>query len=210
MRERRQSTDDTLSILVGDLYKRGAPRSEAPVVRRRLEGRDDVAIELTPYQNEVLYTYRRVSPQHGVEELQRRLRVTWEPANLGGMRAWLHCSSPGCSRRTGRLFLSDESLVCQLCAGLMYPSHAKPVPPHVKKLRRANKIRVRLGGQTVFGDPLPPRPKGMHQLTYEKLCVELEELDRAEEERINEAIGTGELSLLDELAKILERQPPTA
>jgi hypothetical protein len=44
-------------------------------------------------------------------------------------------------------------------------------------LRRAQKIRVRLGGSTNMMEPFPKRPKGMHHDTYMRLCSEHHEAE---------------------------------
>ena len=42
-------------------------------------------------------------------------------------------------------------------------------PPYARAATRALKIRKRLGSKEGIGDPFPPKPKGMHRKTYDRL-----------------------------------------
>ena len=44
-------------------------------------------------------------------------------------------------------------------------------------MRKAQKIRRRLGGSPTLGDPFPDKPKGMHWNTYRRLLREIEEAE---------------------------------
>jgi hypothetical protein len=199
---KRQTTDDIPSIVVRDLYVRGAPRQD-PVRRQTWSFYVTAEIELIAHEDHVTCTYRRVIRGREPEQISYDVPVSWTEPNYGGRRAWFHCSHPWCRRRVGRLFLDDPHLVCRSCAGVVYRSQARPEPKHVRKVERANAVRVELGGRPVLNDPFPPRPRGMHQKTYERLRQEVQEIERAEEARINAAIASGELSLTAELAKLL-------
>jgi hypothetical protein len=199
-RSKLETTNDILSIVVADLYTRGAPVAASPVVRRVFDGDGYVVLELTPLEDHVSYVVSRNGPGGVVWELENRVQVSWQPANLGGLRAWFRCS--GCRRRCGRLFLSNASLVCRRCAKVRYPCQVAPQPPHAKKVARAQAIRTRLGGKPELGGPVPSRPKGMHHTTYDRLVGELTEIEAVEEER---AFREGELSLSDLFLRELER-----
>ncbi len=201
---RRRTTDDIPSIVVADLFARGEPRKDAsPVVRSWRAGGVTGRVELVPFEDRVECTYRRVIGEP--EQLQYVIHVSATKPNYGGRRLWLHCARPSCQRRSGRLFLDDPYFVCRSCAGVRYSSQTHPKPRHVQCVERAKAIRAELGGRPVLRDPLPDRPKGKHRTTYERLRQELLEIERAEDERIDEAFRNGELSVLDYFADKLRR-----
>jgi hypothetical protein len=201
-----RTAEDTPSIVVADLFLRGEPRAEvSPLVRTRDVGGVIARVELVPLADSVECTYTRVIGTRPTEEVQYVIPVTATEPNYGGRRLWFLCARPSCRRRSGRLFLDDPYFVCRTCAGVRYSSQTQSKPRHVQQAERAKAIRARLGGRLNLRDPLPERPKGMHRSTYERLRKELVEIERAEDERVDEAIRTGELSVLDYLADKLGR-----
>lgn len=152
---RPQSTDDTPSILVSDLFRGGVARSDAlPVVRGWSSGGVSAEIEVTVIDERVECVYRS---SLGRREARYVLEVSWTTPNFGGERPWLHCAS--CHRRCGRLFLDDPYLVCRQCARLRYPSQFGEKARHEERVKRAKQLRRSLGGEPVLGAPLPARPK---------------------------------------------------
>ena len=83
----------------------------------------------------------------------------------GGKRPWFLC--PACGRRCGILYAINSRLLCRKCGGLSYESQSEP--SHYRALRKAQKIRVRLGGSANMTEPFPERPRYMHQRTYQRL-----------------------------------------
>jgi len=94
-----------------------------------------------------------------------RVLIEWTPCNYGGTRAWFICPM-NCGRRVAILY-GDGSLACRQCNQLAYQSqHASP---RYRALHRARAIRRKLGGSISLAEPFPPKPKGMHRLTYARI-----------------------------------------
>ncbi|MEE8513410.1 MAG: hypothetical protein V3S73_01660, partial [Gammaproteobacteria bacterium] len=60
-----------------------------------------------------------------------------------------------------------SGIICRKCGGLSYESQNEP--RHFRALRKAQKIRVRLGGSADMTEPFPNRPRYMHRGTYQCL-----------------------------------------
>ena len=188
---RPQSTDDTPSILVSDLFRGGVARSDAlPVVRGWSSGGVSAEIEVTVIDERVECVYRS---SLGRREASYVLEVSWTTPNFGGDRPWLHCAS--CHRRCGRLFLDDPYLVCRQCARLRYPSQFGEKARHEERVKRAKQLRRSLGGEPVLGAPLPARPKGMHRSTFLRIYGEIREIEGAERARIEKEVRKAEKGL---------------
>ena len=80
-------------------------------------------------------------------------------------RYWLVC--PLCQRTVRLLYGIDERCACQRCAKLRHASRLKSAAG--RKLLRARKIRLRLGGMPLLHTRLPPRPRYMRRKTYLRL-----------------------------------------
>lgn len=97
--------------------------------------------------------------------------VDMVPCRFGGARPFFVC--PGvvngrhCGRRVVKLYLRGRYFLCRHCNRLGYQSQLEHTCG--RALQRANCIRVKLGGAPGMASPFPPKPKGMHWLTYERL-----------------------------------------
>jgi hypothetical protein len=97
--------------------------------------------------------------------------TTSSPCHYGGSRPWFLC--PNCGRRAGKLYLplGGRHFLCRRCYDLAY--HCQWEEPWWRARRRAGKLWQKLGGDP-DDDFIPPRPKGMHWRTYERLIADAE------------------------------------
>jgi hypothetical protein len=105
------------------------------------------------------------------EDVAETVRIVGAPCRFGGARPYFIC--PGvvngatCGRRVTKLHLSGRYFRCRHCYSLTYASQSEDALG--RSLRRANKIRARLGGDPGMASRFPGRPKGMWARTYEHL-----------------------------------------
>lgn len=105
---------------------------------------------------------------------RQRIKVVWTPCGLGGFRPWYKCRD--CDRRVGKLYNSGASLNCRECNELWYSSQRRGAKSRI--YLQALKLRLRLNGIASLEEPIPPRPKGMHERTYQRLRQKLEDWER--------------------------------
>jgi hypothetical protein len=90
------------------------------------------------------------------------IRLAYTPCRYGGCRAWFRC--PLCEERKAVLWLAGGLISCRRCQNLVYSSTREGALD--RACRRAHRARARLGAG--HGSPVvcPPKPNGMHWLTY--------------------------------------------
>ena len=85
------------------------------------------------------------------------------PCTYGGARPWFAC--PACGRRAAKLYLDGWALACRRCCGLAYATQQADATQ--RAAAKVETIRRRLGCLAGVYGPVPPRPRYMHQATYD-------------------------------------------
>jgi hypothetical protein len=97
-----------------------------------------------------------------------RIELERTPGQLGGWRMWLVC--PECRKRFAILRAHGDRVACRHCLGLAYQCQSETASDRL--LRRADKLRKRLGWEPGVINPPGGRPKNMRWETYERLRLE--------------------------------------
>jgi len=169
--------DSKPSILVSELYKRGAP---VPIVIQhalRVDG-ERVNVSIVAERELVTSTVEFVARDARTVARAYTARVVWDECHFGSCRASVLCSV--CSTPRRRLFVSTGvlagSLICRVCAGVRYASQDMTAAGRLRS--RMKRIRERLGVEPNDGGTfsLPGRPKGMHRSTFASLSQQYVEL----------------------------------
>jgi hypothetical protein len=104
------------------------------------------------------------------EKIAETVGIVRVPCRLGGARPYFIC--PGvangiaCGRRVAKLHGPGRYFLCRHCYRLANISQREGKAD--RALRRANKIRRRLGGDPGMAAPFPEKAKSMWRRTYER------------------------------------------
>jgi Transposase len=91
-------------------------------------------------------------------------------------------SGRACGRRVTKLYVSGPHFLCRHCHQLTYACQHEG--PGKRAQRRANKIRMRLGGDPDRGAPYPAKPRGVWWSRYLRLCHAATEAQNAADRAI--------------------------
>lgn len=131
------------------------------------------SIGVTVQKGALILTYRC---RHG-EYAEQHIALTTTACPYGGARPWFLC--PGCGRRAGKLHLAGHpsTFACRRCHDLAYVTQQEGLK--FRGLSRANRLRVKLGGQPGMDVPIPPKPTRMHRRTYGRTIETIQTLEAA-------------------------------
>lgn len=137
------------------------------------DGEAVATINLRAEDDRVHLTYRIRSSGGEWQDVAETARIVRVACRFGGMRPYFICpgvvNGVACGRRVAKLHGPGRYFLCRHCYRLAHASQSEGIWD--RTLRRANKIRQRLGGDPGLAAPFPPKPKGMWRRTYERLRV---------------------------------------
>jgi len=99
------------------------------------------------------------------EQVEQAIRFDRTPCYFGGYRKWFLC--PRCWKRVAVLYGAGKYFLCRHCHNLTYSSQQESGPDRL--MRKARKIRARLGASNNLMEPILFKPKNMHQKTFDRL-----------------------------------------
>jgi hypothetical protein len=123
-----------------------------------------IVLRTTVDQLTLSYRVRRQGDQW--RDVEQPTQILWVACQFGGRRPYFLCPGRGCGRLVSKLYGAGTYFLCRHCYRLAYASQREN--HYDRALRRANNIRMRLGGKPGLALPFPERPKGMHEKTYER------------------------------------------
>ena len=169
----KNTTSSYLQLHIRDLQRKGFLRQCGWTVLTWSRGGEVVSsLGIRAEFDRVVLRYRHW--RHGGDGTAQEYPVFLDstPCNYGGTRLWFLCPAQCCSRRAAILY-GGSIFACRQCHQLAYESQREA--PYSRALTRAQAIRKRLGGSRSMFEEFPEKPKGMHLLTYWRLCREYED-----------------------------------
>jgi hypothetical protein len=169
---RRQTVESCRWIDVNRLHREGCLRRGWSGGWQWIRDGEKVAsIDLRAEGDRLHLSYRVRSHGGEWQDVNETVRLVRISCRFGGARPYFTC--PGvvngiaCGRRVAKLYGGGSYFVCRHCYRLSYASQSEG--EWDRAVRRAGKIRQRLGGEPYARYVFPKRPKGMWRRTYEGL-----------------------------------------
>lgn len=160
----RPTTDTRISVDIRELFRHvGGNMGGKALYRWNSGGGEAPVATLFALASPVLVKVTHV----GGAMPEETLDVAYTPCRYGGRRAWFRCTKLGCGKRVAILYQHPRGFRCRHCCQLDYQSHRER--SYDRMLRRSRRLRARVGGGANLSEIFPPRPKGMHWATYERL-----------------------------------------
>ncbi len=174
----RRTTAQALPLDVNILNKRGVlasgiiSKSEwtqggAPAGNIQIHSKDDV----------ISLIYKTRIEEGEWQDVNEHVSIIWEVCRFGGQRPFFLC--PKCGRRVIKLFGLSRFL-CRTCNNLTYSSQRERWSD--RAMRKANRLREKLGGSPGIANCISPRPRYMHHKTYNRIVDEILEAESIADE----------------------------
>jgi hypothetical protein len=127
-------------------------------------GKESGSIGYRVKTDRLILVYRNRQYGGRWENIEDEIYFTWTQCNYGGNRRWFLC--PECNRRVAVIY-GGKYYRCRHCHNLTYSSQQESKSDRL--MRKARKIRSRLGASENLAKPIMFKPKNMHQKTFDRL-----------------------------------------
>jgi hypothetical protein len=159
----RKTLESCRTLDVNQLSEMGCLRPGCCSTCQWTDGNEIFSIKLSAESERLHLRYKMRAGGGGWENVARVISIIYLPCRFGGSRAYFICPGPregtDCGRRVTKLYLSGRSLLCRHCLELPYSSQFEQ--QWQRALRKADKLKQRLGMDVGMAEPFPGKPKGM-------------------------------------------------
>jgi hypothetical protein len=163
----KETTAEYRDLDVRFLVRKGMLRSgSSGVLTWSRNGRAVGSIQTSADETSVTLVYRHRRGNAEWKEERYPVRITRTLCHLGGSRPWFICPVAGCGRRVAILY-GGAIFACRRCYRLAYPSTREDVLD--RAMRRADRLRDRLGWNPGIGNANGRKPKWMRWRTFHRL-----------------------------------------
>ena len=188
----RDKVENCRSIDVNRLHREGCLRAGWSGGWHWSRGGEKVAsISLRAEADRLHLSYRVRAHGGEWQDVDEAILITRVACRFGGTRPYFICpgvvNGVSCGRRVCKLYGAGRYFVCRTCYGLSYASQSEG--EWDRAVRRAGKIRIRLGGKPYHTEPFPERPKHMWRRTYSHLKQRTLQAERSADEAFELAVA---------------------
>jgi len=128
-------------------------------------GLSECALEYAYADSTLSISYAVKTPHTASKAVSEHIFIDRTVCNYGGTRTWFSC--PNCNARKAILYCASKRFLCRQCYGLNYSSQNEV---HADRMiRKARKLRVKLGASIDLQRPISERPHGMYRTTFERM-----------------------------------------
>ena len=128
-------------------------------------GLTECALEYTYKDSTLGISYAVKTPQTDYTTVSESIFIDHTVCNYGGTRTWFSC--PNCNARKAILYCASKRFLCRQCYRLNYSCQNEVYADRM--IRKARKLRSKLGASMDLQLPISERPHGMYRTTFERL-----------------------------------------
>ena len=148
-------------------------------------GLTECSLEYNYTDSTLSISYAVKTPHTASEAVSEHIFIDRTVCHYGGTRTWFSC--PSCNARKAILYCASKRFLCRQCYGLSYSSQNEVYADRM--IRKARKLRSKLGASMNLRLPISERPRGMYRTTFERMI-------RQDQDNVRHVIGAYSQRLL--------------